>query len=103
MKDNKNVKDLQQKLLDFCPEIKKIYLISIKVDTMGELTSFKFGLIIEDSVKSTSELAGNLYFNIDCELPYDLVIYTQQEFDKLKEEIGTFAWKIENSGTVLYG
>jgi len=103
MKDNKNVKDLQQKLLDFCPEIKKIYLISVKVDTMGELTSFKFGLIIEDSVKSTSELAGNLYFNIDCELPYDLVIYTQQEFDKLKEEIGTFAWKIENSGTVLYG
>ena len=103
MKDNNNVKDLQQKLLDFCPEIKKIYLISVKVDTMGELTSFKFGLIIEDSVKSTSELAGNLYFNIDCELPYDLVIYTQQEFDKLKDEIGTFAWKIENSGTVLYG
>ncbi len=103
MKDNKNVKDLQQKLLDFCKEIKKIYLISVKVDTMGELTSFKFGLIVEDSIKSTSELAGNLYFNIDCELPFDLVIYTQEEFDSLKDEIGTFAWKIANSGTVLYG
>ncbi|MBQ3566572.1 MAG: hypothetical protein IJA12_05275 [Oscillospiraceae bacterium] len=103
MKDNKYVKELQEKLLAFCKEIKKIYLISVKVDTMGELTSFKFGLIVEDSILSTSELAGNLYFNIDCELPFDLVIYTQQEFDSLKDEIGTFAYKINKSGTVLYG
>ena len=32
MKDNKNVKDLQQKLLDFCPEIKKIYLFHFIVN-----------------------------------------------------------------------
>lgn len=103
MKDNRYVKELEQKLLEFCKEIKKIYLISVKVDTMGELTSFKFGLIVDDSIKSTSELAGSLYFNIDCELPFDLVIYTQTEFDGLRGEIGTFAWKIDNSGTVLYG
>jgi len=103
MKDNRYVKELEQKLLEFCKEIKKIYLISVKVDTMGELTSFKFGLIVDDSIKSTSELAGNLYFNIDCELPFDLVIYTQTELDGLRDEIGTFAWKIDNSGTVLYG
>ena len=103
MKDNKHVKELMQKLLDFCREIKKIYLISIKVNTDGELTSFKLGLIVDNNIKSTSELAGNLYFNIDCELPFDLVIYTQKEFDELKEEIGTFACKINNSGTVLYG
>lgn len=103
MKDNRHVKELQEKLLNYCSEIRKIYLISVKVDTIGELTSFKFGLIVDDSIKSTSELAGNLYFNIDCELPFDLVIYTQKEFDSLKDEIGTFAWKIGNSGTVLYG
>ncbi|MGN0614560.1 MAG: hypothetical protein ACI4JB_11775 [Porcipelethomonas sp.] len=103
MKDNPYVKELEKKLLDSCREIKKIYLISVKVDTMGELTSFKFGLIVDNSIKSTSELAGRLYFNIDSELPYDLVIYSEKEFDELKGEIGTFAWKINNSGTVLYG
>ena len=43
-----------------------------------------------------------LYLNVDCELPFDMVIYRRSEFDKLKSEIGTFAWKINNSGAVLY-
>lgn len=103
MKDNKHIKELMQKLLDFCKEIRKIYLISIKVNTSEELTSFKLGLIVDNSIKSTSELAASLYFNIDCELPFDFVIYRQEEFDELKDEVGTFAFKINNSGTVLYG
>lgn len=103
MKDNKYVRELQQKLIDYCSNIKKIYLISVKVDNNSELKSFKFGLIVDNDIKSTSELAGHLYFDVDCELPYDLVIYTESEFDSLKDEIGTFAWKINNSGTVLYG
>lgn len=103
MKDNKYVNELKEKLINYCKNIIKIYLISVKVDIVGELKSFKFGLIVDNEVSSTSELAGQLYFNVDCELPFDLVIYTESEFDSLKNDIGTFAWKIENSGTVLYG
>ena len=103
MKNNKYIKELQDKLIDYCSNIKKIYLISLKVDNLGEVKSFKLGLIVDDNVKSTSELAGQLYFDVDCELPFDLVIYTEGEFNSLKGDIGTFAWKIENSGTVLYG
>ncbi len=103
MKDNQYIKSAQQKLIDYCSNITRIYLISVKVDTMGELKSFKLGLIVDNSVKSTSELAGHLYFYVDSELPYDLVIYKEEEFESLKNEIGTFAWKIYNSGTVLYG
>ena len=50
-----------------------------------------------------SEMCIRDSLNIDCELPFDLVIYREDEFNKLKCEIGTFAWKINNSGTVLYG
>lgn len=103
MKENQYIKSIQQKLLDYCSNIKRIYLISVKVDTMSELKSFKLGLIVDNNVKSTSELAGHLYFYVDSELPFDLVIYTENEFESLKNEIGTFAWKIFNSGTVLYG
>lgn len=103
MKDNIHIKNIVKNISEHCPVLKHIFLISNKIDTMGELTSFKLALIVEDSVESVSELECRLYLNIDCELPFDLVIYRHSEFNKLKKEIGTFAWKIENSGTVLYG
>lgn len=103
MKDNPYIKQLVDNIAEHCGELIKIYLISNKIDTNGELTSFKLALIVSNSIESSSELECRLYLNIDCELPFDLVIYREEEFDKLKCEIGTFAWKISNSGTVLYG
>ncbi len=103
MKDNKYVKDIEKKLLDHSKEIKRIYLVSVKVDTAGELTSFKLGLIVDDSVTSTSEYAARVYMDIDCELPYDIIVYTESEFERLKDDNGTFANKILSKGTVLYG
>ena len=103
MKDNKFIKELVQKLVDFRHEITRIYLISVKVGTSGNLKSFKLGLIVDDCIKSTSELAASIYFNIDSELPFDIVIYTQTEFYKLNKDVGTFAYKIVEAGTVLYG
>ena len=103
MKDNKHIQDMKEKLIAECPEIQKIYLTSVKVDTSGELTSFKLGIVVDDSVESSAELANHLYMQLDCDLPYDLIIYQQTKFDKLKEEEGTFANKINEQGTVLYG
>ena len=40
---------------------------------------------------------------VDSDMPYDIVLYTRKEFDELKDDEGTFAWKIYNSGAVLYG
>ena len=68
-----------------------------------QLTSFKIALVVDNSITSVSELECRLYLNIDSELPFDIVIYREEEFEELKNEIGTFAWKINNSGTVLYG
>ena len=89
MKDNPYIKKLVNNIAEHCNELKKVYLISI--------------IIVDNSVENNSELECRLYLNIDCELPFDLVIYREDEFNKLKCEIGTFAWKINNSGTVLYG
>lgn len=103
MKNNPYIKKLVSSIAEHCDELIKIYLISNKIDTNGELTSFKLALIVRNSIESNSELECRLYLNIDCELPFDLVIYREDEFEKLKGEIGSFAWKINNSGTVLYG
>ena len=103
MKDNKYIQEMKEKLIRECPQIQKIYLTSVKVDTSGKLTSFKLGLVVDDSVESSAELANSLYMELDSELPYDLIIYQQSKFDKLKEDVGTFANKINEQGTVLYG
>lgn len=102
MTDNEIIKNTAA-LLAKEQSIEKIYLISNKISTSGELTSFKLALIVNDSVKSISELECRLYMETDSELPYDIVLYKTSEWDELKDEIGTFAWKINNSGVLIYG
>lgn len=103
MKDNQIIKDVSALLRKSCDKIKKIFLISFKVDNDSELKSFKLALILDDSAGNLPELECQLYLEVDCELPFDLVIYHESEFDRLKDEIGTFAWKINNSGAEIYG
>lgn len=101
MKDNALIKSTAELLVKNCQDIKRIFIISFKVDNTGELTSFKLALILDDNAQNLPELECRLYLEVDCELPFDLVIYRQGEFDKLKEECGTFAWKINNSGAEI--
>ena len=103
MKDNPYIRKIVDTISSHCDELIRIYLISNKINTEGELTSFKIALVVDNSITSVSELECRLYLNIDSELPFDIVIYREEEFEELKNEIGTFAWKINNSGTVLYG
>lgn len=101
MKDDPIIKNLAQLLKKSCAEIKKIFLISFKVNNDSQLTSFKLALILDDGAENLPELECRLYLEMDCELPFDLVIYRESEFDRLKNEIGTFAWKIDNSGAEI--
>lgn len=103
MIDNNDIKDVVSQLTEKCGEVETIYLFSNKISTSGELISFKLSIIVSDAVESISELECRMYMEVDCDKPYDLVLYKRSEYEKLKNEIGTFAWKIENSGTVLYG
>ncbi len=103
MTENPIIKNTAQLLKKSCAEIKKLFLISFKVNNDSELTSFKLALILDDNTNNLPELECRLYLEVDCELPFDLVIYRESEFNKLKEEIGTFAWKIVNSGAEIYG
>ena len=95
MTNNPEIQGVVSKLIEKCSDIETIYLISNKISTNGTLTSFKLSLI--------SELECRLYMEVDSDMPYDIVLYTRKEFDELKDDEGTFAWKIYNSGAVLYG
>ena len=81
----------------------KIYLISTKSNHItGELISFKLALIVPDQTPNISELECFLYTAVDCDYPYDLVLYKQAEWETLSQDPRTFAWSIRETGGVLY-
>ncbi len=81
----------------------KVYLISSKSNPgTGELISFKLALIVKNDTPSISELECFLYTAVDCDYPYDLVLYKQAEWDVLSQDPRTFAWSIRETGGVLY-
>ena len=82
----------------------KIYYISHKSNHQtGELRSFKLAVIVRDDTPNISELECYLYTAVDCDYPYDLVIYKESEWNTLSTDPRTFAWSIAETGEVLYG
>ncbi|HAG12425.1 MAG TPA: hypothetical protein DCG49_01005 [Ruminococcus sp.] len=81
----------------------KIYLISHKTNHVtNELVSFKLALIVSDDTANISELECYLYTAVDCDYPYDLVLYKESEWETLSKDPRTFAWSIRETGGVLY-
>ncbi len=81
----------------------KIYLISHKTNhATSELISFKLAVIVPDITPNISELECFLYTAVDCDYPYDLVLYKKSEWDTLSSDPRTFAWSIHQTGGVLY-
>ena len=102
MRENPLINSIAKSIAEKCSP-QKIILISYKTNNDSELTSFKLALIVDDNTESMPELECSLYMEIDSDIPYDLVFYTVSEWNSLKDNEGTFAWKINNTGAVLYG
>ena len=52
-------------------------------------------------MESISELECALYAQVDCDYPFDLVLYRESEWNTLCADQRTFAWKIAQNGSVL--
>ncbi|MCL2579117.1 MAG: hypothetical protein FWE32_03705 [Oscillospiraceae bacterium] len=80
---------------------KQIYLYNHKLDNRGKFTSFKLCVIGDFSDKAKAE--RTLYWEIDSEIPFDVVLYTPGEWKDLSEITAAFASHIKETGMVLYG
>lgn len=103
MSDNELITRTVDEIKQICSPL-NIILVSHKVNTDGDLTSFKLVVTVKDEDTETlSELECRLYMQIDCDIPFDLVLYRESEWNKFKCDIGSFAWKIHNTGAYIYG
>lgn len=79
----------------------KVIEYNTKYDMEGELTSFKLCIIgrIEDKRK----MLTRIYDEVDSDIPYDVMFYTDEQFEELKNESTAFASRINQKGRVRYG
>lgn len=82
----------------FSPE--KIILFHRKAKLSGATESFKLCVIVETDNKSSIE--KSIYINIDCDVPFDAIVYTPDEWRELLESSTTFAYKVSQIGRVIY-
>lgn len=58
--------------------------------------------IIKDTTDKR-QLLIEIYINIDSTIPFDLVLYTSEEWDKCVNDKNSFAYNINNTGVKIHG
>ncbi len=100
MKHHPIISDLINQILDFSNPI-KIILYNKKININDELTSFKLCVIVPDDTNIPS-LESKLYLELNCENPFNVLIYKISEWDCLIEDDTSFASTILKTGVCVY-
>lgn len=82
----------------------EIILFHRKISNTGEIISFKICLVVEtkgdlgNKLDNKLDIEKNIYKNIDSDVPFDVIIYTCDEWDSLKLKKHSFANNIFKRG-----
>ena len=95
------ISDMADKVVSICRPF-QIFLVSRKTDSKGNVTAFKLCVIV-DSCYDTRKLESKLLLETDCDVPCDFIVYTADEWNEFAEDDCSFAYRIDNSGVLLYG
>ena len=77
-----------------------VYLYNQRINARDVITAFKVCIVADVADKSAAE--RTIYLQIDCDIPFDILLYTPEEWQSLTQSATSFAYKIQQSGTVVY-
>lgn len=80
-------------------EVQRVYLFRMKTDSNG-LASFKLCVVFQTSEKQKAET--QIYRDIDCDIPFDVILYTPQEWAAQENMAYSFANRVKKEGYLLY-
>ena len=93
------VECVSQRIVEmFAPS--RIYLYNQRMGTCGQTSGFKLCVILATQDKAKVE--RDIYLHIDCEVPFDVIVYTPEEWEALQNRDCSFARKIKQTGIVVY-
>lgn len=84
---------------DFTPQ--QIILFSCKRNVEGETGSFKLCVIMETD--DSREAERKIYLGVESSVPFDVLVYTPEEWSRIRSQEHSFARRIAEKGTVIYG
>lgn len=78
----------------------KIILFNQKQGLNGRISAFKLCVIADGNRPGVVE--GMIYLAVDCDIPYDVLVYPPAEWEMLSAAADSFAGRINRNGSVLY-
>lgn len=67
----------------------------------GKLRSFK--LCIVGKIQDKKKMLTQIFDEVDSEIPYDILLYTDEQFEELKDSSDAFASRVNQKGRLRYG
>lgn len=107
MSRNSAILDMQGEIMSIKEQIISRYAPSkiILFGSQSKGTATKksdIDLCIIKSTDNKRELLTDMYLYIDSSKPFDLLLYTEHEWDKCISDSTSFAYLIHQKGTVIY-
>ncbi len=94
------IDQVAQQILCLHP-VEKMILFSRKGDLAGGTASFKLCVVAD--VENSGELEREIYYSVDSPLPFDVVVYTAEQWQAQVKIPHSFASKVQEKGVVVYG
>lgn len=98
--------ELNEQIKKVCSDIKNtfnpndIILYNAKRNISGDIIGFKICVIIETDNRLMTE--RHIYLDIDSDIPFDVLVYTPEEWNELLNEKSSFAFRVIKEGTHIY-
>ncbi|MDD2362436.1 MAG: hypothetical protein PHH84_05695 [Oscillospiraceae bacterium] len=79
---------------------REIILFSEKHNPEGVMSSVKLCAVISEG--DSRQIEHMIYVNLESDLPFDVLVYTVDEWERLLKNKMSFASQIRRTGRVLY-
>lgn len=60
-------------------------------------------LCVVQDTDNKRQLLTDMYVEIESEVPFDIVLYTNKEWNECVKDTSAFAYQINNTGVTIYG
>lgn len=83
----------------------KIYVFGVKYNSQNEneVTDFDVCIVADFNECERNALLKRAYMESDCDIPFDIFLYTPSDFDELSEDPASFVSRVLRIGRLYYG
>ena len=97
----KELENIQQQVIEHYSPIKIILFGSLAKKQIKTTSDIDICVIIDTDDKR--KLVNKMYSEVNTKFPVDIIIYTEKEWEILKDEETSFLYKILKEGEIIYG